>query len=305
MSPHLLAYLLLAASPFFLSSNIIIGSIAVRTIEPFTLTFFRWGLAFLIILPMAWRAMANHRHLLLEQWKLISLNAFLAMGLCGTGVYWALKNTSATNGTLIYTASPVIIVLMEWLFRGRPISLREILGIIAAICGILFIIFKGSLTAMLAIEFNSGDLLFVLAATSWAIYSVLSKNKALHQVPTVGMFAIVALIGALIQVPFMIWELSGTGTFPTTQDQWSSLLGLAFISSVLAFISYQFGIKTLGPATAGIFMYFMPPVGVLLAVVFLGEHFQPFHMVGLVLVLSGVILATFPAKQLFRNKQRI
>lgn len=304
MSPQLLAYLLLAASPFFFSSNIIIGSIAVRSIEPFTLTFFRWGLAFLIILPLAWRAMANHRSLLLAQWKPIALNAFLAMGLCGTGVYWALKNTSATNGTLIYTAAPVIIILMEWLFRGRAISLREILGIIAAIGGILFIIFKGSVAAMLAVEFNSGDLFFVVAATSWAIYSVLSKNEALRPVPTVAMFAVVALLGALMQIPFMIWEFSTIGTFPTTQDQWASLLGLAFISSVLAFIAYQYGIKILGPATAGIFMYFMPPVGVVLAVVFLGEHFQSFHMVGLVLVLSGVILATFPAKQLFRKAQR-
>ena len=304
MSPHIFAYMLLAASPVFFSSNLIIGSIAVRTIEPFTLTFFRWGLAFLIILPMAWRAMVIHRETLAAQWKLISLNAFLAMGLCGTGVYWALKNTSATNGTLIYTASPVIIILMEWLFRGRSISLREIVGIAIAICGIMFIIFKGSIDAMLAVEFNNGDMLFVVAAMSWAIYSVLSKSEVLRPVPTVGMFAIVALIGALLQVPFMLWEMTTSGSFPTSEGQWASLLGLAFVSSVLAFLSYQYGIRILGPATAGIFMYLLPPVGVLLAVLFLGERFEPFHMVGLVLVMTGVILATFPRAAFKRLAQK-
>lgn len=78
-------------------------------------------------------------------------------------------------------------------------------------------------------------------------------------------------------------------------------MGLAFVSSVLAFITYQYGIKILGPATAGIFMYLMPPVGVLLAVTFLGEVFQPFHMVGLILVMTGVILATFPVQLLSKK----
>ena len=304
MSPNVLAYLLLAASPFFFSSNLIIGSIAVRSIEPFTLTFFRWGLAFLLILPFAWNALVTHQRLLLDQWRLILLNAFLAMGLCGTGVYLALKYTSATNGTLIYTTSPVLIILMERLFRGRAICLREIIGILFAVSGILFIVFKGSWDAMLAVEFNRGDLLFVMAATSWAVYSVLSKKKVFQPVSTVGMFAIVALVGALIQVPFVMWEFSTLGNFPQQGDQWLSLFGLAFLSSVLAFTTYQYGIKILGPAPAGLFMYMLPPIGVLQAVVFLGERFLPFHMAGLLLVMTGVILATFPVRLLARGAKQ-
>ena len=301
MSPRLLAYLVLAASPFFLSSNLIIGAIAVRSTEPFTLTFLRWSLAFLLILPFAWRSIRRHRSLLLKQWRLILLCAFLAMGLCGTGVYWALKNTTATNGTLIYTASPVLIIVMEGLFRGRLATLREIAGIALGISGILFIVFRGSIEVMLSVQFNSGDILFVIAATAWAIYSVLLKKRVFQPVPTVAMFATVAFFGALIQVPFMLWELSGDGAFPNQMEQWLSLFGLALISSVLAFTSYQFGIKVLGPATAGIFMYFLPPIGVLLAVIFLGERFLPFHMVGLVLVTSGVVLATFPRNLLAKS----
>lgn len=294
MSPRFLAYLMLAFSPFFFSSNLIIGSLAVQTIEPFTLTFFRWGLAFLIVLPFAFADLSRHKILLLKEWKLLLLNAFLAMGVCGTGVYWALKYTSATNGTLIYATAPVFILLMEWFFRGRTISRREVLGVILAFTGIAFIVFRGSWDVVMSVEFNSGDILFVLAAIGWSIYSVLSKNADFQSVSTIGMFAIIALIGALIQVPFALWEVATVGGLPSTQTQWISLLGLAFVSSVLAFIAYQYGIRVLGPAPAGIFMYLLPPVGVLLAVLFLGERFLPFHQIGLLFVMSGVIIATMP-----------
>lgn len=303
MSPRLLAYILLALTPVFFSSNLIIGSIAVRTLEPFTLTMFRWGLAFLIILPFAYGALREHWALIVEQWKLISLNAFLAMVVCGTGVYWALKHTTATNGTLIYTSTSVFILLFEWMFRGRAVSMREIIGVCLAITGVGYIVFQGNLEKMLAVEFNFGDLLFVSAAIGWAIYSVLSKKKVLQPVSTIGMFAIVALMGALFQVPFSIWEIMTANSLPVTQAQWISLLGLAFVSSVLAFISYQYGIRVLGPATAGIFMYLLPPVGVLLAVIFLGEDFLIFHMVGLLLVMSGVVIGTLPKQFLGGAKE--
>ena len=296
MSPQVLATILLAFAPFFLSSNIILGAYAVRTVEPFTLTFIRWGLAFLIILPFAYKALNAHKALFLANWKRLLLLSVLGMWICGTGVYLALKYTSATNGTLIYTASPVLIIIIERLFFGRVISVRELIGVVLAMAGILTIIFKGSFEAMLSVQFNAGDLLFVLAASSWAVYSVLSKQKTFASVSTVGMFGATALLGSLIQVPFMIGEIAYFQTFPHELPQWSSLVGLALVSSVLAFLTYQYGIRILGAAPAGFVMYLLPPIGVVLAVVFLGETFHDFHLVGCIFVMAGVILATFPVR---------
>ena len=92
--------------------------------------------------------------------------------------------------------------------------------------------------------------------------------------------------------------------FPSNFHSGSGLLGLAFISSVLAFTAYQYAIRVLGPAPSGFAMYLMPPVGVVLAVIFLGEQFQSFHMTGLVLVMAGVILATLPVSMLVRRLKR-
>ena len=294
MSPKLFAYLLMAVCPFLLASNIVVGAAAVRTIEPFTLTFLRWGLASAIMLPFAWSSLYANRHKLLAEWKLIFMTAFMGMGFSGSGVYMALKHTSATNGTLIYSSCPVIIILLEWIFRGRKISLREAIGILLGFAGVLLIVCKGHLETLLSIRFSSGDLLFVAAATSWAIYTVLSRRTIFQSLSTIGMFTIVGLVGAAIQIPFMIWENIAYNTVPTHLDQWLSVAGLVFSASIGALLAYQYMIRVLGPATAGLVMYLMPPFGIFMAVMFLGEEFRLFHLAGFVLVMGGVVLATFP-----------
>ncbi|WP_319414337.1 DMT family transporter [uncultured Cohaesibacter sp.] len=294
MSPKFFAFLLMAVCPFLLASNIIIGAVAVRTIEPFTLAFLRWGGASLVVLPFAWKMLVDHRHMFRDQWKLILLTAFMGMGISGSGVYMALKHTSATNGTLIYSSSPVIIILFEWMFRGRKVSLREVIGILLGFVGVAFIVCKGHLETLLSIRFSSGDLLFVAAAISWAIYTVLSKRKIFQSVPTLAMFAIVGIAGATIQIPFVIWENVVSDTWPSHAEQFLSLAGMIYFSSIGALLAYQYIIRVLGPSTAGLVMYLMPPLGILMAVVFLGEIFRAFHLVGFILVMSGVLLATFP-----------
>ena len=303
MSPKYFAYLLMAVCPFLLASNIIVGAAAVHTIEPFTLTFLRWGIASALVLPFAWSSLYENRKALLSDWKLILVTAFMGMGFSGSGVYMALKHTSATNGTLIYSSCPIIIILLEWIFRGRKISLREAIGIALGFTGVLLIVCKGHLETLMAIEFSSGDLLFVAAATSWAVYTVLSKKKLFQSLSTIGMFTIVGLVGAAIQIPFMIWELANFDTLPTSTDQWLSVAGLVFSASIGALLAYQYMIRVLGPATAGLVMYLMPPFGIFMAVMFLGEDFRIYHLVGFILVMSGVVLATFPMSLLKKQKR--
>ncbi len=288
------AYALLLATPLFFSSNVIIGRAAAASVEPWTLAFLRWVIAFAILLPFAWQGLRRHRDVLLRNWDLIGLMGLLGMWFCGAGVYFALNYTTATNGTLIYTSSPILIVLLEWLFRGRAVGTREVVGIVLAMLGVLAIVVKGSLTLFLSLQFNAGDVLFALAALSWAIYSVLLKRSSLTEVPTVTLFAALALGGAITLLPFTIIEIAETGRFPATLDAWTSIFGVALIASVLAFSCFQYGVKIVGPSTAGLFMYLLPPYGVLMAVIFLGEELHVYHFAGFILIMAGLVLATAP-----------
>jgi drug/metabolite transporter (DMT)-like permease len=292
------AYLVLCVMPLFFSSNLIIGRGAITTVEPFTLAFLRWTLAALLLLPFAWSGLRSHGGQLASQWRMLVVQGFLGMWICGAIVYLGLKFTTATNGTLIYTSSPVLILLLEQIFRGRTISAREAIGIVLALSGVLTIVVKGSLDVLLGLSFNIGDLLFAGAALSWALYSVLLKNEKNVQIPSNAVFAATAAMGAVTLAPFMLAEVAYTGHFPTELNAWFSIIGIVVSASILAFSTFQYGIKVLGPSVTGLFMYLLPPYGVFMAIMFLGESFQPFHAAGSALVMTGLILATAPSRYL-------
>ena len=120
------------------------------------------------------------------------------MFVCGGIVYLALHHTTAANATLIYTASNVMILIFEWLFRGRPIGLREIIGTVLAVSGVA-VVALGSEGWRLAL--NPGDALIGVAATAWAVYSVLLKRPSLTKIPGQVLFAAIVLTGATMLVP--------------------------------------------------------------------------------------------------------
>ncbi len=296
----LLAYAAMLISPVFFSTNVVFGR-AATDIAPFLLAFIRWGISGMILLLLCrnrWPQMlaATRAH-----WQILMLLGFLGMFICGGIVYLALRTTTATNGILIYTAPPIIIILIERFWRQRPLKWRENLGITLAIFGVVVIVAKGSLQTILTLDFNSGDLLFVLAAVSWAIYSVVLKSRIFANLGTLPLFALVALFGAATLFPLAVWEIIEGTHLPTTARHWSIIGGIVLLASLIAFSTFQYGVKVLGPSVAGIFMYMLPPFGIGFAWLFLGETIERFHLAGIATILTGVILATFPAQILRRT----
>jgi len=290
--------------PLFFSSNIIIGRGAIGAVEPFTLAFFRWFGALLIMLPIAWPAVRTIRGGLSRQAASIAVLGFLGMWICGAMVYVALDFTTATNGTLIYTTSPVLILLLEAAWRGRPISFRQAIGSAAAFLGVAVIVLKGDLSAVFGLDYNIGDLIFLGCALAWAVYSVLLKQDDLQAFPTMALFTTIIAAGVTSLLPFMVWESVATGRFPSTVDAWLSIAGLVLFSSILSYSSYQYGVKRFGPSLTGMMLYLLPAYGVMLAIIFLGERLQTFHIIGFALILPGVVLATLPGTLASRFRLR-
>ncbi|MEP0520822.1 MAG: DMT family transporter [Hyphomicrobiales bacterium] len=291
------AYLVLLFMPLFFCSNIVIGRVVIQETEPFILAFFRWFITGLILLAISYPSLKRSWPDFKAQWKSIFIAGFLGMWICGALVYLALKYTSASNGTLIYTSSSVLIILLEWLFRGRKIGWREIFGVPLAILGVATIVFQGNLFAILTLELNPGDGIFVLTAICWAIYSVLLRNDPFPKLPTLPLIGVVAIAGAIMLFPFAVAEAIWFQHFPTSLENWVGISALVVVSSLFPFTAYQYGVKVVGPATTGVFLYLLPPYGVGLAVLLLGETLQAFHFAGFILILGGVILATAPLKR--------
>lgn len=233
--------------------------------------------------------------------SLTFFTAFLAFWICGGMVYFALHYTSATNGILIYTTPPILILAIEAIWRGRQISKREVLGIILAIIGAGVIVSNGLLDNLLSLKFNKGDLIFVAAAIAWAIYSVLLKSKDFSSLGTLPLLTLLSICGTIVLAPFAAYETIYLDGFPTAQSEWVLIAGIVLLSSIAAFLSFQYGVKMLSASISGIFMYLLAPWGLFFAWLFLGEALEQFHISGTIFILSGVIVATFPVK-LFKRK---
>ena len=280
--------------PAFFSTNIVFGRGAIGSVEPFTLAFLRWFLAGSIL------ALALRGPFAGFDWRRLTVPllgmGFLGMWVCGALVYVALQDTTATNGTLIYTSSPVLIILLEWALRGRRIGWREAVGVAIALLGVVVIVCRGDPDILLGLRFNRGDVIFVATAISWAFYSVWLKSERFGGLDTFALFAAIALCGAALLAPFAAYEIVDTGRFPLTLGAWGWIAGIVVLSSLIAFSAFSYGVTVLGSSITGIFLYLLPVYGVGLSVLLLGEDLRPYHGAGIALVLGGVVLATLPSR---------
>ncbi|WP_321378448.1 DMT family transporter [Rhizobium sp.] len=298
----MLDWLLFFAVPCLFSSNIIFGRGILGEIGPFITAFIRWMGAFILIFPFIYKDKRACFTFMRHHTVLWLLLGFLGMGICGGLVYWALTVTTASNATLIYTTSSLFIILFQWLFQGRALNAREVLGMMIAFAGITVIVLKGDVAALRHMQFNIGDFGVLAAAIAFAIYSMLLRHPAVSRVAPFSLFGLLALSGAVVLLVPAAVEVTQGGVLPTTGVACLKLAGIIVFASVLAFYSFQHTVRVFGPAIAGTTLYLMPPVSIVMAVAFLGERFETYHAIGIALVMAGVILATAPKDFFKRHK---
>jgi drug/metabolite transporter (DMT)-like permease len=283
-------YLLLCITALCWAGNAVVGRLAAGHIAPVTLSFLRWSLAFLIILPFAWKH-------LVRDWAAIRarLGTMIVLSITGIGAfntmqYWALEHTQALNTLLLQSAGPLFVAGWSLILLGVRLTLAQAGGLALSLTGVLVILLHGDLTTLKNIEFNAGDIIFITALAIFGLYSVLSlKRPQIHGLSFVGFtFG----CGAAVLIPLLIWELF---TRPTMQLDMANLLTLFYVAvfpSTLAYLCFNRGVQLIGANRAAPFFHVVPVFGAAMAIVFLGEHPQPFHIIGFALVLTGVFVAS-------------
>lgn len=294
-SPRTADWVIFLLVPVFFSSNLIFGRGVIGDIAPFITAFIRWAGSTLIMLPALYASRRACIAFVRENTLLWLVLGFLGMGICGGFVYWSLTETTASNATLIYTTSTLFIILFQWLFQGRGISLREGLGMVIAFAGVVAIVLKGDPGALLDFHFNLGDFGILAAAVAFAIYSLLLRKPVIAAMPPIALFGLIAFSGAIVLAPPAAYEFLTGAPVPDSPRDWLKIGGIILFASLAAFYCFQHAVRVFGPATAGVTLYMMPPVSIVMAVLFLGEAFEAYHLIGILLVTGGVILATAPA----------
>ena len=283
-------YLLLSITSLCWAGNAIVGRLAAGHIPPVTLSFLRWSLAFLTILPFAWKHLVRDWGAIRARLGIMVILSITGIGAFNTLQYWALEHTQALNTLLLQPAGPLFVAMWSLLLLGVRLTLAQAAGMLLSLAGVLVILLHGDLTTLKGIEFNRGDLIITLALAIFGFYSVLSlKRPQIHALSFVGFtFG----CGALCLVPQVIWELA---TRPVMQLSAGNLLTLFYVAvfpSTLAYICFNRGVQLIGANRAAPFLHLVPVFGSAMAIVFLGEHPQAFHIIGFALVLTGVFVAS-------------
>lgn len=290
---------LLTLAALFWSGNFIVGRALRGEIAPVSLNFWRWSIALVILLPLSLVQLRRHRDLLLKEWKLI-----LALGLTGVAafhslVYSALTTTPAVNALIYLSMSPMAIAVVAWLVFRETVTARQAAGILISIAGALVVIARGSFDSLLALQVNPGDLWMLLAVPTWAIYSVLLKQRP-PGLPQFALLTATVMAGLVFLLP--VFLLQTWRAEPPTLDgpMIGAILYIAIFSSVIAFLFWIRGVAEIGPTRAGMFSNLMPVFGAVLALLLLGEPIQPYHLLGAALVFGGIALTNLglaPARE--------
>ncbi len=288
---HALAYTLLLLTVLFWSGNWVVGRGIRGEVPPIALSFWRWVIAFVCLLPWAWPHVRSQWRELARHWRILAL-----LGLCGGAchnalTYVGLSLTTATNGALLAAATPIMIIALSWALLGKRLRAGEWLGVAISLIGILALISHGDLTALIELRPNAGDLWVLAAMLSWALYTVLLawRPPDLHPL---SFLAAICATGILWLAPFYAREIAAGQLINPSLGAFSAMAYAGIFPALLGFIFWNKPVAEVGSNKAGLFMNLMPAFGTLLSIMFLGEVPGLYHLVGIILILSGVYLTT-------------
>ena len=296
-----LAYLLLVLCTVFWGGNMVVGRAAVVEVPPLGLAFWRNLIALAVMLPFTWRD-------LLTLWPMLRRNApvLLGLGVLGTAVfnsvmYMGLHTTTAINGALFMSLTPVAVPIFSLMLIGERLTRWQAAGILVSLFGVGIILARGDWQVIAAFEFRAGDWLVIAAMLCWAYYSVHAKQRPPEMSPNAFLTAILA-VATVVLIPFYVWETASGKPMPVTMG---SILAAGYVGifpTAVALIMFNRAVAIIGPNRTGPFNHLVPVVATILAVIFLGERLQSYHLAGVVAIVFGVYLASIASASTRKRK---
>ncbi|HHC6691403.1 EamA family transporter [Vibrio parahaemolyticus] len=276
--------------PFFTvmiwGGNSIVNKMAASTIEPSAMSFYRWFVAMVLLTPFCLPAVIKQRHVIRPYLTKLAFLALLGMVLNQSLGYYAGLTTTASNMALITSLVPLISVFLSVPLLGKSVSMLSIVGGVISLGGLAFMLGHGDVTYFLHQDMTQGDSLMLLAALVYAAYCVLLKRwkmpfNSLTLVYMQGFFSVIMLTP--------LW-LSSEQLLPS-QEALPLIAYAGIAASIFAPLMWVKAIDLIGADSSAMFMNLMPVVSVALASTLLGEEVHVYHIIGGLMVISGVILS--------------
>ena len=288
-SPFANPYLLLTITALAWGGNAIAGKLAVDHVSPFLLTSIRWIIACSIVLPFAYSHLKKDLPVIKKHfWFLVALGAS-GFGVFNSLMYLALTYTTAINVAIEQAAMPLIVFALNYMLYQTRVTLFQVLGFLITLIGVAVTATRGDILGLTNQSFNLGDIIMVCAIMVYGGYSVFLKNK-----PDIHLLSLMSMLGMsafVMTIPFVIYEFSADSLIWPDQQGWGVILYAAIFPSLVSQLFWVMGLEKIGSNRGGLFINLVPIFGAILAILILGEQFQLYHAIGLILVLGGITIA--------------
>ena len=282
---------MLIFATLFWAGNFVVGKIAfLENVPPFSLTFFRWFLVWLILIPFTYKEFFNLKKIIFQNIPLLFFLGLTSVGLFNSFIYNALNFTQVINASLFNAVIPAVIILFCFLFKLDKTNKFQLLGLMLTIFGILSIITKLNLKILLTLDFNKGDILMMGAVITWGLYSAFLK-KIKFKVSLLTFVHILCTFGLISLIPQFLYEFLQGETVKVNSTFVYSLLYLAIFPSVGSYYCWAGAVSIIGANRAGIFLSLIPLFSAVMAILFFQEKFQFYHFIGSILTLFGLFLS--------------
>jgi len=287
-----IAYIFLILATLFWSGNFIVGKAAsFFEIPPFTLNFYRWTFAWLLLAPFTLKEIIKKKNYILENIKLILILGIASITVFNSIVYYSLNFTQVISGVLMISTIPVMIIFFCWVFKIEKTNFYQILGVVFSLIGVAIIVTKADLSKLINLNFNKGDLWMVIAMFSWAMYSALLRKKK-FELSQISLLQTIISAGLILLLPAYIIEMALGYKVNIHLPFILTLSYVVLFPGLASFFFWIKGISIIGSNRSGIFLHLMPIFSTIMAILIFKERFMIFHLIGAIFIVAGIFLSS-------------
>jgi drug/metabolite transporter (DMT)-like permease len=272
-----------------MASNLVVARGGVEYVPPISLAFWRWFFVFLILLPFTYKIIFKNIKYLKKEYKKLFFLGIMGCGVCGAFPFMAGTTTTVANMGIIYTSSPIFIILISSYFYKERLNIFQLLGLVLCFAGVISIIAKGDMSLLVSLKFTSGDLWMLGAAVGWALYAVFLLNWK-SKFSLFSRFTIIAFFGVISLLPFSLFENYFIRPVIFNNNFYFWTIFAAISPGIIAFSLYAQVQKNLGASITGFTLYLFTVYGAFYGIVIFGEQLESYHYYGASLVFAGMFL---------------
>ena len=287
---NFIAYVFLLLTVTFWAGNFIVGKFAsLYNVPPFSLNFYRWFFAWLILAPFTLPEIIRKKDYIIKNYKLFIILGVTSITIFNSIVYYSLNFTQVISGVLMISTIPVMIMFFSSILKIEKTNIFQVIGVILSFLGVI-IITKANFEILKNLNFNKGDITMVFAMLSWALYSTLLKKQK-YEISQLSLLQVVMSFGLIFLIPIYFIEYQ-LGFRITLEKPFFLILSyVVLLPGLASFILWIKGISIIGANRSGVFLHLMPIMSAIMAMIIFNEKFMFYHMLGACFIITGILLS--------------